>query len=256
MRPVASLVAPLVLLLAAAAALVAGPGAFTALVVAAAVAVLLDLSGLLSRSSGRPVLLAALLPAAVLPLVAAADPALAWQRVPAFVATMLVGGFGLVLLSGRRAGVTAGLAATCLAGLLVGLGATSLLLLRALPDGFRWALALLSLVAVPAAAGAAVRLLCGEHGAVLGIRVLSAGVVGGALVGSLDPPIAPIAGAALTAVGLLALIGAELLGESLLAGAQGRGARPGPGRGLLLDAAGGWLLAAPGAYLLARAVAV
>ncbi len=251
--PLAAAVAVLV-----AVTLPAGGRVFGLAVVAGAAASLLDVAALLGRGGRRPVVAAATLSAVVLPATAVADPAGGWERVPGYVAATLLGSFALVLLFGRRRRVTAGLGATSLAGLLVGLGAVSLILLRALEDGFRWTVAALLLAAVPAAAASLTRRLprlAGVSPAAAG--VVLAALAAAALGATLDPPLTAVRTLALLAVAVAAGLAAAAL-VSVLRGEdvpEPRGATGAPGSpGAVLSVTGGVLLAAPGAYLLARAV--
>jgi sulfur-carrier protein len=243
---------PLVLV----AALLAGRGWFAAGVVIVACWVLLDAVEVLAAAAGRPVLLAAALPAVGLPLAVVFRPDSGWEHVPGWVAASFLLASALMLAFGRRRNVAAGLGATLTAGLLVGLGAAGLLLLRALPSGFRWVLALLVLVA-------AADLAAGLAGRLLGIQPVLGAVVGAAGAGAvttlaLRPPLDAVAGLMLAITAVVAAVGG---GEAhrALARESGRDPeQPGllPGGGGPLGLADGVLLAAPVAYLVARATGV
>ena len=257
----ARVVVPGATALLAVAAVAGGPAAFSLLAVAAGAAGLVALSALLARAGARPVVLAAALGAVALPASVAAQPAAAWQRLPAYAAGTLLGAFALALFAGRRRRVTAAVAATSLAGLLCGAGAAGLVALRALPDGGSWALALVLLVVVPELAAAAVPLLAPGVGA-QAARVVAVGVVAGALVAVLSPPLEVLSTVGLAAAAAAGGTGALLLRDALPAGGQpgdgpaGRSSPPLLQPGEVLTAAGGLLLAAPVAYLLARAAAL
>lgn len=246
------------------AALLAGPGFFGAVVLAVAVLLVLDLSGVLARSGSRPVVLAALVPGAGMPAAVAFRPGVGWDEIPVFFAVTLGLVFLLVLVFGRRQGVTAGVGATFVVALVVGLGSTGFLLLLELADGFRWVLGLLALVAA-ADAGAPLgqRALRGRAGgleaAARPLGSLVAVVLAAAVVAwTLDPPFTPLAAALIGGVALVAAVGGEDLGRSLAieAGTVGRRRRRLLGHGLVVGAAGTVLLAAPAAYVLARGVGI
>jgi sulfur-carrier protein len=258
------------------AVLLAGPVPLTVLVLAVAVAVLVDVSQLLARAVARPVLPVALVPGLVLPAMiagdVAADPAAGWDRVPGVFAITFLLGFALVLVFGRRAGVVAGLSATMTASLLVGLGASGVLLLRAVPDGFTWLLGLALLVVAADSAGPLVRrvraVLARRRGrrpprragaapaAALVPTVVAVAVVGVALWAVLGPPLEPPVVAALALIALVAAFVAGYLERTLRAEAARQEAPAGIRGGILLGVADAMLLAAPAGYLLARAVAL
>jgi molybdopterin converting factor small subunit len=200
-------------------ALLAGPMPFAALVVVVAGVVVLDAAGLLARAGARPVVVAASGPAIALPLAVALDPNAGLRLLPALAVGMTLLAFCLVLGFGRRVGAAAGLGATAVTGLLVGVGASSLLLLRHTPQGFRWLLGLGVLVAVTDTAGVALR-----RWAVVPAIWLEIGV--------------PLAAAALAAVLVWRMLAPPRLGD-----------------GRILASVDALLLAAPAAYLLARMVA-
>lgn len=195
-------------------ALFVGRLPFAVVVVAAGAVLLADLAGALSAAGTRPVTLAAALPAVGLPAAAAATPGAGWVTLPDVVAVATLGAFVLVLLFGRRRGVTAALGATALAGLVIGLGATGLLLLRELPDGVTWVLGVLAVVVVVDV----VRGVSAERAEPLRAAVLT---VGAALVGAgilsvaANPPFGLFTAAGTAAVALLAAAAADLLREGL-----------------------------------------
>ena len=235
-----------VLAVAAAVTVSAGTRPFGVLVALLAAVLLVELSDILGRDGARPVLPAAAIPALGLPLTAVVTPDGTWERLPVFLAGMLLAGFALLLVGGRRRRVTEALAGTCLAGTVIGLGAGSLVLLRALPGGFAWALATLLLTAIPAAVVWTARELVGQPARITAAAALVAvGIVAGVLIAVYDPALSP------TVIVGLAVIGwaADVLARPL----RPRGAEPGSA-GLLLPLLGGCLLAAPAAYVLARIV--
>lgn len=250
-----------------------GGATFGVVVVALAVAVLVDFSARLGHSGTRPIALAAAVPGVGLPAASAAGLANGWTAVPDFTVAGALAAF-LVAILFRRRDATAALGRTALVGLTVGLGATGLLLLRSLPDGLRWALgavAALSLVEVVrqvAAARASVR--------TAGVAtVVTALVTGGVLLAVADPPFGLSSAVAVAAVALLAGGAAGVLRQALAeagvppteaparAGAAARrprrraSRRPGrPRAGLLTDAALPLLIGTPLAYALARLAAL
>lgn len=256
-------VAPGVLAVAVVAALLAGPGPFGVVVTGVAVLLVLDLSGVLARTGSRPVVVAAFVPGAGLPAAIAYWPGVGWDDIPAFFAAALATASVLVLVFGRRHGVTAGIGATLVVSLVVGLGSAGLLLLHELGDGFRWALGFLLLAAAADAGGVlGHRLVEGRTrppalegmGRPLGSFV--AVVVGGTAVAvTLAPPFTPVAAALVAGVALVAALGVKDLGRALAteAGIDGRPRRL-LGQGLLVGSAGTVLLGAPAAYVLARGV--
>ncbi|MDP8977741.1 MAG: MoaD/ThiS family protein, partial [Actinomycetota bacterium] len=129
-----------------------GDDVFWLFVVGVATLVLVDLARLLTLAGSPPVLPAALVGGVGLPIVAGLRPAAGWDAVGAFTAGAFLLACLLVLLFGRRRRVVEGLSSTVLIGLMVGLGATSLIVLRSLPDGHRWVLGL-GLVVVAADCG-------------------------------------------------------------------------------------------------------
>jgi hypothetical protein len=261
-------------------ALLAGPAAFAVLVLALALVVLLDLAVLLGRAGARPVLPVALVPGLVLPAMVAcdvaADPAAGWDRIPGAFAVAVLLAFLLVLVFGRRGGAVIGLAATAVVSLLVGLGATGLILLRGLPGGFRWVVALGVLVLLADVAAplvAAVRRRLDARGAEdrdatpdpvpsaldeVVPAVVAVAVAGGILAAAAGPPIEGLILVLLALVAVVAALGGAHLHRaiSLEAGVDPAAAEPRVGEGLLVGALDAVMLAAPAAYVLARAVAL
>jgi CDP-diglyceride synthetase len=264
------------------AALLLGPAAFSVLVLILAVVALVDISVLLSNAGARPVLPVALIPGLVLPALVAADVTGAtgsgWDRIPAVFAGAFLLGFLLVLAFGRRAGSVMGLGATAVVSLLVGLGASSLILLRGLPHGFRWILAfgvlvLAADVAHPLVRAVAARRearfeaeddLAGRAGpgspslqAVLPALVAVA-VAGVILVVVLEAPHEPPAVALLALIAVVAALGGAHLHRSLSteAGVETDRAHRGIGAGVAFGALDAVILGAPAAYVLARSIAL
>lgn len=247
-------------------ALMLGPGAFAAVVVVVAALLLVDVSGLLSRVGSRPIVLVALVPGVAMPLAVARDPGSGWEAMPAWLAATVIGGFALVLLFGRRSHLTEALGATLLAGLLVGLGGSGLLLLRDLDHGFRWVLGMGLLAGAADAGGAGLSLARrrqppGEGGverlgalAELAVAALAVGVGAGVVAAVLDPPFTPRLTGLVALVALTAALGGGYLQRSLAveAGVDPDDEQTGVGEGLLLRVADVVLLAAPAVYVVAR----
>jgi hypothetical protein len=260
---------------AVAAARAVGPTAVAVVAVAAAAVALLDAALLFGRAGAKAVLPVAAIPGLVLPVLAAlsqGDEGVGWHRVGEVFALAVMGGFALVLVFGRRRGVVAGLGVAFASGLLVGLGAASLVLLEALGAGLRWVLALAALAASADVAAAAATALqerrrgetvpdSGEtpHTLPPGVAPLLAtiaavAVVALVLVFVLEPPFAPWVAAVLAAAVAVAALGGEHLRRMLTVEA-GLEERPsGLGTGSVLGAVDALLLSAPVAYVLARAV--
>jgi sulfur-carrier protein len=240
---------PLVLL----AGLLAGPGWLAAAVVAVAVAVAVDLTEVLAATSARPVVVAAALPAVGLPAAAALRPGIGWEAIPVWVAAALLLASAAVLVAGRRRRVVAALGATVTVGLVVGLGAVGVVLLAALPGGFRWLLAILVLVTV-ADLGWVVAGTALDGQPVIG-AVLGAAAGGAVTTIALSPPLAPASTAMLVVAVLVGAVGGTEARRALMteAGQDPDQADWRPGAGGILGAADGILLAAPVAYLVGRA---
>lgn len=246
-------------------ALVLGPVPFAFALAAIAVFVLADLSALLSRAAARPILPAALVPAVGLPVGVAVWPEAGWDLVPPFVAVGFLATFLFALLFGRRRGIVQGAGTTMLAGLVVGVGAASMVLLRGLPHGARWVLAFVLIVgAADIGALLAARFGGGwgadgdlEESHLLG-SLVSAIAVAGVLLLVLRPPLGPAVVALLALAALTAAVGGADLWRNLVAEARVE-SPDGPSRpdaGVLLAAFDGLLLGAPLAYVLARSAAL
>jgi hypothetical protein len=244
-------------------ALVLGPGPFAVALTVLAALVLVDAGGLLARAEARPILPVALIPGLGMPVLAALRPRAAWEALPLLVAGAFAAAFLLALVFGRRKGIAHAVGATLVVGLVVGLGSGSLLLLRALPHGFRWVLAF-GLIAAAAdlggplhaalarrtQGGRAVRAEVDLLGPVLAAAgsALALGVL-------LRPPLVAPVVALLALVALTAALGTADLHRALVADAHAApvgAASPRLGDGRLLAVVDGVLLGAPVAYLVAR----
>lgn len=249
-------------------ALVLGPTAFAAALTLAAVVVLVDLSAVLSRAAARPILPAALIPAAGLPIAVAVWPEAGWDLVPPFIAVGFLATFLFALLFGRRRGIVQGAGTTMLAGLVVGLGAASLVLLRGLPHGFRWALGFVVLVAVADLGGPLAGAFAGRGGRGrrrapedeqhVALPVLAAMAAAAVLFALFRPPLELPVLALLVLAAVTAAVGGGDLQRNLLLEARTEtpDAGGGMGSGVVLAAFDGFLLGAPIAYVLARSAAL
>lgn len=233
-----------------------GAGVFWVLVVAVAAIVLVDLARLLTLAGSRPVLPAALVGGIGLPVAAGLWPDAGWEAVGAFTAGAFLLACLLVLLFGRRRRVVEGLSSTVLVGLMVGLGATSLIVLRSLPDGHRWVLGL-GLVVVAADCGpplltTALRrgrpaARAPRPGLARGVLALLAALLAGVVVAVvLRPPFGVLTAAGFALVAAVASLTGEGLHRLLLTEAGDGGALG----GAFVAVADGIALAGPAAYLL------
>jgi hypothetical protein len=233
-------------------AALAGQRVFGVFVVVAAAVALLALASWATTVVAAPVVPAAALPAVVMPALSVADPEGVVSRIPLFGAALLIITFVLVLLSQRRHGVTAGVAATCLLGLVVGLGASAFIALHAVDP--LWVVAVVVLVGLPTPAGAVARTwrrYVPAWAARLAVLIVAAAVV--AAVG----PFPPLAVAALAVIASLAT---EAVRALLVAQLAPSAVDDTPGVGVarppepVAHIAVAALLVAPAAYLLAEAV--
>jgi hypothetical protein len=262
--PVGALVAA-GLVLAGLVGLLAGPTVFAVVVVVAAALVMLDVTSLLARARVRPVLAVAAVPGLALPLVASATPLTAWRWVPGWLAAAFLIGCVLVIVFGRRERVGAALGATIFVSLVVGVGAASLLALRALPDGFRWVAGLGIAVAIAEGGLMAVpplrRRLSGQGrrmsvtrpaaGVLAAAAPVAALVVAGLVVALvLAPPFGAASAAIVMAVSLLAAGGGAALCRALRSDTMRL--RPARGAGQLFAAADAVAYTAPAVYVAAR----
>lgn len=135
-------------LLLVAVAAVFGGRLFLVAVLLMAVVALFEMSAVLSATGPRPVVVAAAVAALGTPVRAAMSEADGLGVLPPLVVAMLLLAFVAMILAGRRSSATAALGATAVCGLLIGLGAGSLILLERLDGGWRWVIGLVALVAV------------------------------------------------------------------------------------------------------------
>ncbi len=261
------------------AALLIGPTTFAVVVIVLGVVMLLDLAVLLAGAGAKPVLPVALIPGLALPVLVAAgnagDPGAGWDRIPDAFAVAFLLGFALILAFGRRRGVVMGLSATAMASLVVGLGVTSAILLRALPDGFAWVAALLLLVLAADLAAPLIRAvqrrrrdaeddylrsaappsdpLQGVVPALVAVALVSVGL--GLFFG---PPLQPLVLALLGLIAVVAALGGAYLQRALSTEAGVHPDAPAPrlGEGLVVGALDAVVIAAPAAYVLARSVSL
>lgn len=260
-------------------ALIAGTLPFTVVVLVLAAVLVLDLSFLLARGRARPVLPVVLFAGLALPAMAAADvardPASGWDRLPGGFAVVILAAFLLVLLFGRRGGAVVGLSATAMSALVIGLGAGGLLLLRGLPNGFRWVLATGALVIAADIAAPAVRALrrrrFGPDDYMDGFddqlsapldgvlpALVAVAVVGALLWALLDGPLEPLVTVLLAVVAVVSALGGDYLQRALSteAGVDPDGAGAALGQGVIVSVLDALVLAAPAAYVVARSVAL
>lgn len=228
--------------------LVAGRTPFAVAVVVLALIAAIDASAGLRRVGPAPVLPAVLLLGVGAPVAAAVDPGAGWDVVSTLTAAALLLAVLLLLLFGRRQRVTEALGATMLAGLFVGVGTGGALLLRDLPDGFRWMLGIGLLVAAADSASALVTWMRARRpplAAVLG-SALAVVVVGAVLALAWPEPFRTVAAVAVAAVALCA----SLAGGGLRAALAASGGTPTahPVVGALTSA----LIAIPATYLVTR----
>ena len=202
----------LVALLLVAAALPLGDQIFAWAVVVAAGVALLGITAAVDSVGPRPVLLAAAVAGLGTPARLAVAPASGLAAIPALAAAMLLTCFLLLMVTRRRSELAATLGATMFTGLLVGLGAGGLVVLRLDRAGFRWTVAVLALCVLPQlAAVAAVRLRPDTAGADQAARIVTIAAVGGALVAAANPPFTLAVAAGLAAVCFAASAAAVLL---------------------------------------------
>lgn len=200
-------------------ATVAGGGrGFGVAVIAAAAVALWQLSEALDATGPRPVVAAAAVAGLGAPLRVVLDRRAGLDAIPGLVAAMLLTGFLVVMIAGRRQDVARTMSGTLLAGLLVGLGAAGLLLLRASAAGARWTVGLLLLVVLPEAVAVAARRWRElSTTAAEAARLVTAGAVGGALIAAAGSPLTPAVTAGMVAVSMAALYAAALLHRVVLA---------------------------------------
>lgn len=254
-------------------ALLLGQLAFVVFVVALAAVALVDLCALLGAGGARPVLPVAAIPGVVLPVLIAVDldPVTGWERLPGVFAVTVLVGFALVLAT-RRAAPLNVLGATFAAGLMVGLGASGLLLVRALPDGFRWvgAFGLLAVVADnagPLTRRVSSRGISGEADLTVDdpateapldsvvATLVAVAVAGAGAFVAIGPPLTPWSTAMIGLVAAVAALGGAYLQRTLEAEAGLHPDHP-PARlggGVVFGVVDALFLGAPAVYVLARA---
>ncbi|HUH07547.1 MAG TPA: hypothetical protein VML96_07030 [Egibacteraceae bacterium] len=250
------------------------PRHFGTVVAVLAAVIVIDISGVLARAGARPVLLAAALPAVGLPVAVTLNGGTGWQMLPGWFAAGLLSMFALVVVFGRRSGVSEALGATSLAGLVVGLGASGAILLSTLPEGRTWVLGFAALLlaaeggaallgrrrtlprwAFDTEAAVAARPLPPAAAQAFWASLLSTVLVGGALAVIVGDPFTPMI---VVGVGLIAVLAAFAGGflQRVAAVETGVADRPlSGGVGALTSAADAILIAAPLAYALARSLA-
>lgn len=223
----------------AAGAVLAGGALGIVAVLVVSVLLLADLQVLMVRAGTPP-----MLPAAA--IVAVGGPLLADGLAPlmTLTAVALAAAALMLLATGRRAGATAVLGATLLAGLLPGLGGAAVIAFR--EEGAAAVAVLLALLAVGHLAQAGVRSWRpGQENAEL-VGVLGAVGVGTGLA-ALTPAVSSSVAAVLGALSILGLLGGASLREAL----------PRPPRGpvgAVMDATAPTMLVAPPAILLVQAL--
>lgn len=241
--------------------LAAAAGGVTVVAVVAVIvglAAVIDGARLFGRLGARPVLPAAALPVVALPIAAAGDPVTIWARIGSWYAAALVLAALLLLLAGRRHHATLGLGSTMALAALAGLGAVSLVLLAAVPDGAMWLVAVVLLMAagdVPDRAARAVLTRRGRGGPALA-RIAAAAALAGTVFAA--------AGVATALSAMVSPVGVVVVGAAVwLAGRVGAAlwpwglptverSPPALATGGPLAASGTLLLAAPVAYLVVR----
>ena len=223
---------------------------FAAAVVLAGLVAVVELTGALAKGGLRPVVPAAAVGGVGVAVLQLFGVRAGWEQVPGALATAVLLGFLIALVSPRSSGITAALGATAMVAMLVSMGTIGLLGLRGLPNGFRWAGAVLALVGVPAAVGLVGRRFAPDA-LLAGARIVAAGAVGGVLATALNPPFSIVTAAITTLLGAAAAAGGRLLLPAL-----GRGSAPDDGPPAGEDAVAaeavlaGALLAAAAVFLL------
>lgn len=251
--PVAAAAPPIALTIAGLAGLLAGPDALAFTVLIGTVLAVADLVVLIDRGIARPLLPVVAVMGLVLPAAVALDVSIGWDAVASFVAFSVLAAFGLMVVRGRRWGVIDGLGMTLLAGLVTGLGASALILLRGLPQGLRVVAMLAALVVVADLAMILARLAGASPQLLYGVPVMAAAPV--ALLFVLVP-----GGPSLLVMLLLVIsaVAGVLNGRALTAALRWEGRlEPRPaflpkgliGDGVIFSAVDALLIAAPVAYV-------
>lgn len=202
--------AAIVLVAGLAAGLAVGSTAFGVAVALAALVLGLGACTLVADAGPRPVVPAAVLLSVGLPGVAAGrPPAVGWAALPLVVALGVLAAFVLGIAFRRRGLVTV-VGTTVLAGLLVGLGSSGLVLLRLAPEGVHWVVgAVVAVAAIEAARAVAPRLarvlvtrLAPPAWQVRLVRPAAAGAAAVLAAAGLASVLTPAAGVATAAVAL------------------------------------------------------
>ena len=244
-------VAPVVGLGAVAVALPFGGRVFGLAVVVMAALALLVFGAALDAAGPRPVLAAAAVAGLGIPIRLVLQPQEHFEPVPALLSAMVLTAFGLLIISRRRSDITAAVGATVVCGLVVGLGAGGLILLRSVQHGFRWALAVVLLTLLPeVGAVVAQRRRPGVAGIGQAARIVLLAAVAGGLLAAANPPVTLVVGVAAALMCTAAAYAAVQLEQAVAAEAAGR--RSAGARGIRW--VGGVLLAAPAVYLVATVV--
>lgn len=252
--PIAAAALPVALTMAGLAGLLGGRDAFVFVVLAGSVLALIDLVVLMDRGA-RPLLPIAAIPWLVLPAVLAFDASVGWDVMTSLMVVALLAAFGFMLVGGSCRGAADGLGLTLLAGLLVGLGTSALILLSSLPGGLRAAGILVALVVVADLAAVIARLGAAPP------HVMAAAPALGAALPALILVI--VGGTPLIVLALLVLAAAAGVryGRALTAALRREGRREPRawlllrgllGDGLIFSATDALLLAAPVAYVVVR----
>lgn len=255
--PIAAAALPVALAAACLAGLLGGRDAFAFAVLAGSALALIDLVVLMDRGIARPAAPVVAIPGLALPTVLAFDPTVGWEVATSLVVGAVLAAFGCMLVGGRRWGVVDGLGLTLLAGLVIGFGASALILLRSLPGGVRVAAVLVALV-VMADLAAAIARLAGATGRM----TAAAPALGAALPALIFFTI--VGGTPSVALALLVVTAAVAVrnGWALTAALRSEGRlEPRPrflprgllGDGMIFSAIDALLLAAPVAYVVVRA---
>ena len=240
--------APVAALVAVAVSLPMGGRVFGSAVVLLAAVALLGFATAFAAAGPRPVLAGAGVAGLGIPLRLVLTPQDQFEPVPALLSAMVLVAFGLLIVSGRRSDITTALGATAVCGLVVGLGAGGLILLRSVQHGFRWALAVVVLTLIPEVAAAlAPRVRPGITGVAQAARVVLIAAITGGLLAAANPPMTPAAGIATAVICAAAAYAAAQLEQAVAAEAPA--SRAGDVAGIRWF--GGLLLAAPAVYLVA-----
>lgn len=246
-----------VVALVAVVALLVGPLALGIVAALLALGAAFDLAGLLGRAGSRPLLPAVAVTVIGAPLAVAFGDGATGAVAPLVAGATLVA-FVLVILGGIREHVTAVLGSTAVVVLVAGLGGAALAALPWLDAGFRFALAVVVLVAAGQLATGTLHFVVRRPGLPLELLAPAVAATLAALVlaATLDPQLSPLMAARLALVAVGAAVCARrlrgALADTLIRPARGTAARAVPTRGRLAEATCGLLLAAPLAYALTR----